>query len=92
MPSSRGSSQPRDRTHVSYISSLAGGFFTTSANWEALLDKIRDCKDPSVVTCLRRWFPSVPSFLLYLGHFLLEGCRLVFCFLESALASHCFDK
>ena len=26
MPSSRGSSQPRDQTHVSYI---AGGFFTT---------------------------------------------------------------
>ena len=35
MPSSRGSSQPRDWTHVSYISSLTGGFFTTRTTWEA---------------------------------------------------------
>ena len=35
MPSSRGSSPPRDRTHI-YVSALAGGFFTTSATWEAL--------------------------------------------------------
>ena len=34
-PSSRGSSPPRDQTHISYISALAGRFFTTSANWEA---------------------------------------------------------
>ena len=35
MPSSRGSSQPRDQTLVSCISALAGGIFTTSATWEA---------------------------------------------------------
>ena len=29
MPSSRGSSQPRDQTHISYGSSIAGRFFTT---------------------------------------------------------------
>ena len=29
-PSFKGSSQPRDQTLVSYISALAGGFFTTS--------------------------------------------------------------
>ena len=29
VPSSMGSSQPRDQTHVSGVSSLAGGFFTT---------------------------------------------------------------
>ena len=28
MPSSRGSSQPRDRIHISFISRFAGGFFT----------------------------------------------------------------
>ena len=28
-PSSRGSSQPRDQTHISYVSCIAGGFFTT---------------------------------------------------------------
>ena len=32
MPSSKGSSQPRDQTHVSYLSlALAGGFFITRA-------------------------------------------------------------
>ena len=35
MPSSRGSSRPKDPTHVSYVSYFAGGFFTTSATWEA---------------------------------------------------------
>ena len=31
----RGSSQPKDRTHVSCISALAGGFFTISTTWES---------------------------------------------------------
>ena len=35
MPSSRGSSRPRDQTHVSYSPALAGGFFITSATWDA---------------------------------------------------------
>ena len=34
MPSSRVSSQPGDRARISYVSALAGGFFTTSATWE----------------------------------------------------------
>ena len=29
MPSSRGSSQPRDQTRISCVSRIAGGFFTT---------------------------------------------------------------
>ena len=36
MLSSRGSSQLRDRTHVSYISCIADGFFTTTATQKAL--------------------------------------------------------
>ena len=37
MPSSRGSSQPRDQIHISYISCICRRiFFTTSATWEAL--------------------------------------------------------
>ena len=32
---SRGSSQPRDRTHVSMSPALAGRFFTISTTWEA---------------------------------------------------------
>ena len=34
IPSFRGASQPGDQTPVSYVSALAGGFFTTSATWE----------------------------------------------------------
>ena len=34
-PSSRGSSQPRDQTSISYISGTGRWFFTTSATWEA---------------------------------------------------------
>ena len=36
IPSSRGSSQPRDWTHVSYIS-LAGRLLTTSTTWESTI-------------------------------------------------------
>ena len=35
VPSSRGSSPPRDQTYVSYAPALTGRFFTTSATWEA---------------------------------------------------------
>ena len=44
MPSSRRSSGPRDQTHVSYISTLAGRFFTASATQEAqqALSKLRN--------------------------------------------------
>ena len=36
MPSSRGSSQPRDQTRISYMTpALAGRFFITSTTWEA---------------------------------------------------------
>ena len=37
MPISRGSSQPRDQTWVSYVSCIAGRFFTSWATWEALM-------------------------------------------------------
>ena len=39
---SRGSSRPRDWTHVSYVSCVAGGFFTCWATEEAL----PQCMDP----------------------------------------------
>ena len=35
VPSSKRSSQRRDETSVSYLSALAGGFFTTSTTWIA---------------------------------------------------------
>ena len=34
-PSSRGSSQPRDQTRISYVSCIGRWVFTTSAIWEA---------------------------------------------------------
>ena len=37
MPFSRGSSQPRDQTHVSYVSCFGRQIFTTSATWENLM-------------------------------------------------------
>ena len=38
MPSSRGSSQPGDRTHVSCISFTAGGFFTHCTMWDSMCE------------------------------------------------------
>ena len=35
MPSSWGSSRPRDKTHILMSPAMTGGFFTTSATWEA---------------------------------------------------------
>ena len=73
MPSTRGSSQIRDRTCISMSPSLAGDFFTTSTNWEALLmgyTPIQNKKvflkkknlpvlsEPSVFSLLRMPFPS----------------------------------
>ena len=39
LPTSRESSQPRDRRQVSLSPALASGFFTTSATWEAPTNK-----------------------------------------------------
>ena len=40
-PSSRGSSQPRDPTSVSWISYLAGGFFTHWATWKQVKKQVK---------------------------------------------------
>ena len=47
--SSKGSSRPRDQTHPT-PPSLAGGFFTTSATWEALVEPIL-LQAPSALCC-----------------------------------------
>jgi len=44
VPSSRGSSQYRDQTRILMSPALAGGFFTTSATWEAHLYQHRITK------------------------------------------------
>ena len=43
MASSRGSSRPRDRTHVSCVSCAGRQFFTTAATWEARGPKVPRC-------------------------------------------------
>ena len=63
IPSSRGSSRPRDQTHVSCSSWLAGGFFTT---WEARLPHMNYKYYPlilrSVTDLLRSYQPhSMPA-------------------------------
>ena len=47
MPSSRGSSQSRDRTCISYVSCIPGGFFTTRATWEAQIMNSKTLKGQS---------------------------------------------
>ena len=67
IPSSKGSSWPRDWTHVSYISSLACRFFTTSATWtrdyKALRGKYRHYtlrhKSQQDLLCLKEAIPKV---------------------------------
>ena len=49
MPSSRGSSQPRDRTQVSHI---AGGFFTSWATREALVN-VSICANKNIICALK---------------------------------------
>ena len=44
MPSSRGSFWPRDWTCISMCPVLAGGFFTTSATWEAPIYRVHHVK------------------------------------------------
>ena len=53
VPSSRGSSPPRDQTCIFYVSCLAGWFFITSATWEAFWNgKNCHCDD------WEQWFAS----------------------------------
>ena len=77
MPSSRGSSRPRDRTYVSYVSCIAGGLFTTSATWEAYIHKVGSCKDTEIHTHTQTHNIYIPSHLptldLYLFNVKLKG-------------------
>ena len=52
MPTSTGSSRPRDQTHLSISLVLAGGFFTTSATWEALYMNIWKHKNICIDICV----------------------------------------
>ena len=48
IPSSRGSFQPRDRTHVSYISCIAGIFFTAEPPGKPVTLIIKHVKKPTL--------------------------------------------
>ena len=64
MPSSRGSSQPKDQTRISYISCTAGGFFTTSTTWEVpnILDQVSSVAQSCLTLCdpMNRSTPGLP--------------------------------
>ena len=57
--SSRGSSQPRDQTHISCVSCLVGGFLITSTTWEALTWSINGTS--TIVVCRCFSSPFLPS-------------------------------
>ena len=59
MPSSRGSSQPRDQTCTSCVSCIIGGFFTHGATWEAHLSNLCSL----ILQCL---FPNKDFFFSYI--------------------------
>ena len=57
MPSSRGSSQPRDQIHISGVACIAGKFFTHWATWEARAHII-----PGIITGVRDVIGSKATF------------------------------
>ena len=57
MPSTRGSSQPRDRIHVSDVFGTGRWFFTTSANWEAYMCV---CVYIYIYICIKKYFWMQP--------------------------------
>ena len=70
IPSSRGSSQPRDQTHVSCGSCIGrSGFLTTKATWESLVITVRakllqlgpTLCDPIVITAAAKSLQSCPT-------------------------------
>ena len=92
MPSSRGSSWPRVRTHDSYVSCNAGRLFTTRATWEApslymlllsRFSRVRLCATPE--TAARPW--DSPGKNTGVGcHFLLQCMKVKS---ESEVAQSC---
>ena len=71
MPSSRGSSQPRDRTCVLTMSpALTGGLFTTNTTWEAPWDMDRYALSPLAfmgrgLTSSCPWVPPRPLLIFF---------------------------
>ena len=63
MPSSRGSSQPSDWTHVSGI---AGGFFIHWATWEGLTMSLTPNKCPTLQILPQSWLLNNPAYSKYL--------------------------
>ena len=71
LPSSRGSSWPRDQTHPLTSPALTDGFFTTSTSWEALSEVHQPVilLKLSTSRTLMLWSkPSSLSFIFYKGY------------------------
>ena len=77
MPSYKGSSRPRDWTMSFMSPALAGGFFTTSAIWEALWSTsnckvyclISKCFDIFLISFYHWIFSLIPFWAVWLGFF-----------------------
>ena len=59
-PSSRGSSRPRDRTCVSWVSCIRDRFFTHWATWESPMECYSAIKRNTFESVLRRWMDLEP--------------------------------
>ena len=57
VPSSRGSSRSRDRTHVSYVSCIAGGFFKHLLNTPYMMHTVLE-------DVIKKWIGLIPSLFL----------------------------
>jgi len=80
--SSRGSSQPRDRTQVFYVCCFGSSFFTTSTTWEALGFMVPFYFDylASPDFCFSAEFTGASSYTCLLQVGISWGSRLYFLF------------
>ena len=94
MPSSRGSSQPRDQTHISCVSCIVGGFFTAEqprldSNWYKYADPTKPQSEAEVSSLLCRPMGEI-SRLCHWIFYLFEWVQclfIVFFFFFSFLAT-----
>ena len=65
MPSSRGSSWPRDWTHISNAPAVTTRFFTTSTTWEAHSGLLPSDKNEEVVLMLFLYYNYVSLYIIF---------------------------
>ena len=84
MPSSRGSSQPRNWAHVS---GTAGGFFIHWATWEGLSMSLTPNKCPTLQILPQSWLLNNPAYSKYLFIASYSNVSITL----SVLKIHCYS-